>query len=231
MLKFAKYCFVAAFAWASVQCYAEGSAELKTDKERLSYTIGASIGKNFKKERTDVDLDLMIKGLKASLAGEKLALPDKEMRQILGAYQVELRQQSMKNRQLALLDNKKKGEEFLAENKIKKGVVTLESGIQYKIIKQGHGNKPAESDTVEVNYRGTLVDGTEFDATESGHPASLKASALISGWKQVLKLMPVGSKWEIAIPSQLGYGERGVGSDIGPNEVLLFDLELLAIKE
>jgi FKBP-type peptidyl-prolyl cis-trans isomerase FklB len=108
--------------------------------------------------------------------------------------------------------------------------MTLPSGVLYKVIKEGDGRKPQETDTVEVNYRGALINGTEFDAVEPGHPASLKVSQLIPGWKQALNVMPVGSKWQVVIPSQLAYGERGVGNDIGPNEVLVFDLELLAIK-
>ncbi len=108
--------------------------------------------------------------------------------------------------------------------------MTLPSGVQYKILKAGDGKKPIESDLVEVHYRGTLLDGTEFDGTEAGLPATLKVSALIVGWKEALKLMPAGSKWQIFIPPQFAYGERGVGSDIGPNETLVFELELLAIK-
>jgi FKBP-type peptidyl-prolyl cis-trans isomerase FklB len=131
---------------------------------------------------------------------------------------------------LALEDNKKKGEVFLAENKTKEGVVVLPSGVQYKILKAGNGKKPIDSDVVQVYYRGTLLDGSEFDATEPGQPADLKASSLIAGWKEALRLMPAGSKWQIFVPSQLAYGERGVGSDIGPNETLVFEVELLAVK-
>jgi FKBP-type peptidyl-prolyl cis-trans isomerase FklB len=171
-----------------------------------------------------------MQGLKSSLAGDKSLLSEKEVRQIMNDYQTKLRQAAVGKRQLAINDNKKKGEAYLAEYKAQQGVLSSPNGVLYTVIKEGTGKKPLESDMVEVNYRGTLINGTEFDATEPGHPANLKVSALIPGWKQALSMMPVGSKWHIVIPAVLGYGERGVGNDIGPNEVLVFDLELIAIK-
>jgi FKBP-type peptidyl-prolyl cis-trans isomerase FklB len=125
---------------------------------------------------------------------------------------------------------KLKGDAYLVDYKKQNGVQVSPGGILYKVLKEGSGRKPAESDMVEVNYRGALINGKEFDATEPGKPATLKVAALIPGWKQALSMMPVGSKWQIVIPPSLGYGERGVGNDIGPNEVLVFDLELVAIK-
>lgn len=209
---------------------AEETTVLKTDKDKLSYGIGVSVAKNFKKQEADVDLDLMIKGLKDGLAGAKLLMSEKELRVVMNKYQVEIRKNALLTKRLALEDNKKKGDAFLAENKTKEGVEVLPSGVQYKILKAGNGKKPVDSDMVQVYYRGTLLDGTEFDATEPGHPVDLKASALIAGWREALKLMPTGSKWQIFIPSQHAYGERGVGSDIGPNETLVFEVELLAVK-
>jgi FKBP-type peptidyl-prolyl cis-trans isomerase FklB len=205
-------------------------SELKTDKEKLSYSIGASIGTNFKNEGTEVDVGLLVEGLKNSLAGEKLLISDKDMRQVMNDYQTQLRQKMAAKRQQAIGDNKKKGDAYLADFKAQPSVMSSPNGLLYKIIKEGTGRKPLESDMVEVNYRGALINGTEFDATEPGHPANLKVSALIPGWKQALSMMPVGSKWHLVIPPVLGYGERGVGNDIGPNEVLVFDLELVAIK-
>lgn len=222
--------YLCSFVLVSGQAWSEEAKEIKSDKDKLSYSIGASIGKNLKKETVDVDLGLLIKGLENGLTGEKLAIPEKEVRQVMSAYQSELRKKLMVNRQQAAEENKKKSEAFLAENKAKKGVTTLPSGVQYTIIKEGKGKKPTESDMVEVNYRGALANGTEFDATEPGHPANLKVSSLIAGWKQALSMMPAGSKWQIVIPPQLAYGERGVGSYIGPNEALVFEVELLAIK-
>jgi FKBP-type peptidyl-prolyl cis-trans isomerase FklB len=212
------------------QVFAQDSAVIKTDKDKLSYSIGAAIGKNFKTEGTEVDVGLLMEGLKNSLAGDKLLIPEKDMRQLMNDYQTQLRQKMAAKRQQAVFDNKKKGETYLDDYKSQPGVVASPTGVLYKIIKEGTGRKPAESDIVEVNYRGALINGTEFDATEPGKPAKLKVSALIPGWKQALSMMPVGSSWHIVIPAVLAYGERGVGNDIGPNEVLVFDLELLGIQ-
>jgi FKBP-type peptidyl-prolyl cis-trans isomerase FklB len=222
--------FVCGLVLITGQVFAEDSVVIKTDKDKLSYSIGAAIGKNFKTEGTEVDVGLLVEGLKNSLAGDKLLIPEKDMRQLMNDYQTQLRQKMAAKRQQAVLDNKKKGEAYVADYKSQPGVVASPSGVLYKIIKEGTGRKPAESDIVEVNYRGALTNGTEFDATEPGKPAKLKVSALIPGWKQALSMMPVGSSWHIVIPAVLAYGERGVGNDIGPNEVLVFDLELLAIK-
>jgi FKBP-type peptidyl-prolyl cis-trans isomerase FklB len=225
-----KVIFLVGFILAISQAWAADKVELKTDNDKLSYSIGVSVGKNFKLDGTEVNLDLMIKGFKAAIAGDKTALTEKEIQQIMGTYQMELRKHAMARNQLAIQENKKKGDAFLAENKAKNGVVTTDNGLQYKIIKSGSGKKPLESDMVEVNYRGSLIDGKEFDATQEGKPATLKVSSLISGWKQALTMMPVGSKWQLVVPSQLAYGERGVGNDIGPNQVLVFEVELVGIK-
>ena len=203
---------------------------LKNDKERLSYSIGASIGKNLKTESADVDINVMIEGIKASLAGGKLALSEPEIRQMMNDYQTQMRQRATAKKQQALGENKRLGEAYLARFKAQEGVLSLPSGVLYKIIKAGKGKTPMEHDMVEVNYRGALINGLQFDATEPGKPANLKVSSLIAGWKQALAAMPIGSKWQIVIPATLAYGERGVGNDIGPNEVLVFDVELLAIK-
>jgi FKBP-type peptidyl-prolyl cis-trans isomerase FklB len=203
---------------------------IKTDKDKLSYSIGASIGKNLKSESAEIDLAVLIEGIKASLNGDKSLLTEKEIRQVMNDYQTQLRQRAQVKKQLAIGDNKKKGDTFLANYKAQAGVQALPNGVLYKVLHEGTGKKPLESDMVEVSYRGVLTNGIEFDATEPGKPAHLKVSSLIVGWKQALSAMPVGSKWQIAIPAELAYGERGVGNDIGPNEVLVFDLELLAIK-
>lgn len=225
-----KWMMVCGLILLTNQVRAEEKTVLKTDKDRLSYGIGVSVAKNFKKQGTDVDLEILTLGLKSALAGERLLLSEKELRKIMNSYQVDIRKNALLSKRLALEDNKKKGEAFLAENKTKDGVVVLPNGVQYKILKEGNGRKPIESDIVKVSYRGTLLDGTEFDATEAGQSADLKMSALIVGWKETLKLMPVGSKWQIVIPSQLAYGERGVGNDIEPNETLVFEVELFEIK-
>jgi|SRR5450631_3210621 len=214
----------AASAWS------EDTVPFKSDKGKLSYAIGASIGKNLNKDTTDVDLDVLIDGLKASLAGRKLRLSDKEIRLLMSDYEKQLRKQAGERRQKAINDNLHKGEAYLAEFGRQPGVQTAPGGVLYQVIREGSGRKPIETDTVQVNYRGSLIDGTEFDATEPGHPAELKVMSLISGWKQALTMMNTGSKWHLVIPSHLAYGERGVGSDIGPNEVLIFDVELVDIR-
>ena len=136
----------------------------------------------------------------------------------------------MLSRRQASVENKKKGDAFLAEFQAKKGVSALPGGVLYSVIKEGKGKKPLSTDAIEVYYSGSLINGKQFDATEPGHPAILKVASLINGWKQALTSMPTGSKWHIVIPSQLAYGERGAGNDIGPNEVLVFDVELVSIK-
>jgi FKBP-type peptidyl-prolyl cis-trans isomerase len=203
---------------------------LDNPKDKLSYSIGVSVARNIKKQETDVNQEMLIKGIHDALAGEKTLITEKEMRNLMNEYQGQIRQKFQASKRMALEDNKKKGEAFLAANKLKEGVVTLASGVQYKVIKAGSGRKPVESDQVACYYTGTLLDGTEFDGTEDGHPAYLKVAALIQGWKEALKLMAIGSKWQIFIPAQHAYGVRGVGSDIGPNETLIFEVELLDIK-
>jgi FKBP-type peptidyl-prolyl cis-trans isomerase len=221
---------IGVLALAGQTAWAAEPAVLNTPQDRISYSIGASIGKNLRSDMPQVDLKLLFEALRASLAGDKLLLQDKEIQQVMSEYQTQLRQQAAARRQTALSDNQKIGDAYLSEYKAQKGVQMSPGGVLYKVLKEGSGPKPLESDLVLVNYRGTLVNGKQFDATAPGQPASLKVSALIPGWKQALSMMSVGSKWQIVVPSSLAYGERGAGNDIGPNEVLLFDLELVGIR-
>lgn len=215
----------------AAQASAEEAPVLKTEKDKMSYGIGAEAGRNFKRLGVEVDTDLLVRGLRDALSGEQLLMTDEEIRATMTAYQAEARQKQAQAARLAAENNKKAGEAFLADNKTKEGVVTLPSGLQYKILKAGEGKTPTDADTVECNYRGTLINGAEFDSSyRRGQPATFKVTGVIPGWREALKLMPVGSKWQIFIPPQLAYGERGVGRDIGPNATLIFDLELLAIK-
>jgi FKBP-type peptidyl-prolyl cis-trans isomerase FklB len=209
---------------------AEEMPVLKTQKEMVSYGIGVNIAKSFKKDDVEFDMDLLVRGMKDGLSGDKLLMPERDIRKVMNAFQGELRRKEMANHQVLSEENKKKGEAFLAENKTKDGVVTLPSGVQYKVLKAGDGKKPTDGDTVECYYRGILLNGTEFTSTEPGKPATLKVEILPDGWKEALKLMPKGSKWQIFVPSQLAYGQRGVGADIGPNETLIFEVALLDIK-
>lgn len=203
---------------------------LKTQKDKVNYAIGVNMINSLKLQGVEIDLDLVIKGMRDAHSGGKFLLSDDELRKSIGVYQTAARQKQAMVRVIAADENKKAGEAFLAENAQKEGVVTLPGGLQYKILKAGDGMKPTDADTVEVNFRGTLINGTAFDSTEPGKPAALKVAQLIAGWKEAMKLMPVGSKWQIFIPPQLAYGERGSGNQIGPNATLVFEVELLAIK-
>jgi FKBP-type peptidyl-prolyl cis-trans isomerase FklB len=213
------------------QVYAQ-KAVLKSQKEKMSYVIGLGIGNNFRQQGTEIDLDALTKGVRDALAGAKPILAEQEINETMAAYKNE-----MAAKQKELFDrvgekNKKEGEAFLAENKKKPGVKTLPSGLQYKIIQSSKGKKPTLNDMVTAHYRGTLINGKEFDNSHSrGQPATLPVSSAISGWKEALQMMEVGSKWEIVVPSQLAYGERGSGSKIEPNSTLVFEIELLSIQD
>jgi FKBP-type peptidyl-prolyl cis-trans isomerase len=202
---------------------------LKTEKDKVNYGIGVSIARNFKQQGMEVDVNLVLKGMKDTLAGKKLLLSEDELRKTMTAYHNDLRQKQMQTRKMAATDNKKEGEDFLAENKKNEGVVTLPSGLQYKILKAGEGKKPTEEDTVEVSYRGTLINGKEFDSSGS-ETRTFKLSEVIPGWRQALQLMPMGSKWQLVVPPDLAYGEQGMGQAIMPNTTLLFEVELVAVK-
>lgn len=204
--------------------------KVETAKDKVSYSVGVDIVRNFRKQEVEFDLEMLIRGLKDAAGDNRLALNEKEVRRILNGFQSEVRRKVAINRRMASEDNRRRSNAFLEENKTKPGVMVLPSGVQYRVIKQGDGRKPTEADTIECNYRGTVLSGVEFDGTEDGKPARLQMSQLIAGWRDALRNMPVGSKWQIFIPATLAYGERGVGVDIGPNEALVFEVELLGIK-
>jgi FKBP-type peptidyl-prolyl cis-trans isomerase FklB len=204
---------------------------LTTQKDRFSYALGMNLGTNLRKQSVPVSADLFARGLRDSLAGGKTLMTEDEARAVMMAVQTELRKQQQEKMQQLGEANKKEGADFLAANKTKEGVVTLPSGLQYKILQAGTGPKPAATDTVTVNYRGTLINGTEFDSSyKRGQPATFGVTGVIKGWTEALQLMPVGSKWQLFIPSDLAYGERGAGADITPNSVLIFEVELMSIK-
>ena len=204
----------------------------KDQKDKVSYSIGLDIGSNFQKQGLDINPDQLISGLKDGLSGAQPKLSEDDMRATMQTFSTEMRTKMMEKQQKAATENKSKGDQFLAENKKKDGWKELPSGLQYKVVKQGSGEKPKATDTVSVNYRGTLTTGKEFDSSyKRNEPAEFPVNAVIPGWTEALQLMPVGSKWELAIPANLAYGERGAPPDIEPNAVLLFDVELLGVKK
>lgn len=205
---------------------------LKTPKDKFSYALGMNLGASLHKQSVDVDPNMVAQGLRAALAGGKTLLTQEEAQAALMEVQNELRKKQQEKMQVAGEANKKEGEAFLASNKAKEGVVTLPSGLEYKILKEGNGPKPTASDSVVCNYRGTLINGTEFDSSyKRGQPATFPVNGVIKGWTEALQLMPVGSKWQLFVPSSLAYAERGAGGDIGPNATLIFEVELLSIQE
>jgi FKBP-type peptidyl-prolyl cis-trans isomerase FklB len=204
---------------------------LKTQKDKVSYALGMNLGTNLHKETVEVDPAIVLRGLKDALAAGKMLLTEDEARAVLTQLQTEVRGKQQEKMKVAGEMNKKESVEFLAANKAKDGVVTLPSGLQYKILTAGTGPKPTASDTVVCNYRGTLISGTEFDSSyKRGQPASFPVNGVIKGWTEALQLMPVGSKWQLFVPSDLGYGDRGAGADIGPGATLIFEVELLSIQ-
>ena len=205
---------------------------LKTQKDKVSYALGMNLGTNLHKQSVEVDPTIVLRGLKDALAGGKMLQTEDEARAALTQLQTEVRNKQQEKMKVAGEMNKKESVEFLAANKTKEGVVTLPSGLQYKILTEGTGAKPTASDTVVCNYRGTLISGAEFDSSyKRGQPASFPVNGVIKGWTEALQLMPVGSKWQLYVPAELGYGERGAGTDIGPGATLIFEVELLSIQD
>jgi FKBP-type peptidyl-prolyl cis-trans isomerase FklB len=211
------------------QVNAQENLVLKNQKDKISYIIGMDIGTNLKKQSIDIDSNILAKGVKDALAGTKPLLAEQEIQETMVAFQKEM---VAKQAEIGK-KNKAEGEAFLAENKKKEGVKTLPSGLQYKVIKAGTGKKPKSTDTVTAHYRGTLINGTEFDSSyKRGQPATFPVSGnMIPGWTEALQLMEEGAKWQLFIPSNLAYGERGMGGVIGPNATLIFEIELISIQE
>ena len=203
----------------------------KTDVEKLSYSIGADLGKNFKRQNIQINVSAISQGLTDSLNDKPLMMTDEEMRNVLISFQKDLIAKRNAEFSKKSQENKEKGEAFLAANKAKPGVMTLASGLQYKILEKGNGKVPGKDDVVTVEYTGKLINGDVFDSTEkNGKAATFQVSQVIPGWTEALQLMPAGSTWEVYIPSNLAYGPRSVGGPIGPNEVLVFKIRLLDVK-
>ena len=211
----------------------EAVTALTTTKQKASYAIGMNWGTGLHRQGIDVDNAALIQGMKDALAGGKTLLTEDEARSALMQLQKEMQEKQQAKAAQEGEANKKEGEAFLAANKTKEGVVTLPSGLQYKILTPGTGPKPTASDSVVCNYKGTLINGSEFDSSyKRGEPATFPVTGVIKGWTEALQLMPVGSKWQLFIPPDLAYGPRGTpGGPIGPNATLIFEVELISIKE
>jgi FKBP-type peptidyl-prolyl cis-trans isomerase len=205
----------------------------KTETEKVSYILGFSTGKTFKTQSVDVDVDIFMRGLKEGIKDPNGSVfKQDEEQKIMQAFRENLMAKRKKEADEKGKKNAEEGEKFMAANKAKPGVVTTESGLQYRVITEGKGPKPVATDTVMVDYKGTLLDGTVFDTTEGRQPAALNLSYVVPGFSEALKLMPVGSKWEIFIPGSLGYGAReAAGGKIGPNQTLKFEIDLKEIKK
>ena len=208
------------------------AAILRTQKQKSSYALGMSVGLGMRKQGIDVDPAMVARGLRDQLGGSKTLMSEDEMRAALQQLQEGMMKERQAKAQAAGDTNRKAGDAFLAANKSKPGVTTLPDGLQYKVLKEGTGPKPTASDTVTVNYRGTLINGKEFDSSyKRGRPASFPVGGVIRGWTEALQLMPVGSKWELYIPPDLAYGDQPGSPDIGPGDTLIFEVELLSIGE
>jgi FKBP-type peptidyl-prolyl cis-trans isomerase FklB len=209
--------------------FGDEKAELKTDKDKLSYALGADMGNNLKKFEIEVNAEIYLKGMKDALSGSKVLLTDDEIKSLIVSLQKDLQTKQQEKMKAQGEKNKKEAEAFLAENKKKEGVKTLPSGLEYKVITEGKGKSPKETDTVTVHYKGTLIDGTEFDSSyKRGEPATFPVNGVIKGWTEALQLMKEGSKWQLFIPASLAYGENG-RPGIPPNSVLIFEVELIKI--
>ena len=222
--------FITAMLIGAVALPVFAAEGLKDEKEKTSYAIGTDIGRNVKRSGIELDPAVLARGLNDALTGAKLALTDEELQQVFQKLQTDMQAKQQASQSAAGAKNKTTGDAYLAANKAKEGVKTTASGLQYKIVTEGKGQKPKATDSVVTHYRGTLTSGTEFDSSyRRGEPATFGVTGVIKGWTEALLMMPVGSKWQLTIPSELAYGENGPPS-IGPNQTLLFDIELLSIK-
>lgn len=208
------------------------SASLNSDVDKLSYSIGADLGRNFNKQGIEINPTVMEQGIQDGLKGSQLLLTDDQMKEVLNKFQRDLMAKRQADFNKMAEQNKAQGEKFLSDNKAKSGIVALPSGLQYKVIQQGKGPKPSKNDTVTVEYTGKLINGQVFDSSEkTGKPATFKVSQVIPGWTEALQLMNSGSTWEVYIPAALAYGPRSVGGPIGPNETLIFQIHLVSVAK
>jgi FKBP-type peptidyl-prolyl cis-trans isomerase FkpA len=204
--------------------------ELTTEKQKVSYMVGMDVGRNLGQIKDEIDVDVLVQGMKDAMAGGETKLTPEQANEVKQAFMQKMQAKATEERTAAAAANRTEGEAFLAENGKKPGVRTTESGLQYQVITEGKGPKPAATDKVKVHYVGTLIDGTKFDSSiDRGQPAEFALNGVIKGWTEALQLMPVGSKYKLFVPSDLAYGEQGTPGPIGPNATLIFEVELLEI--
>lgn len=217
---------------SSTTTMAATMSTMNTNTEKLSYSIGNDLGTNFKKQNIEINAAALAQGMSDAMGNGKLVMTEAQMKETLTQFQKDIMAKRAAAVSKQSVDNKAAAEKFLSANKAKEGVVTLASGLQYKIIKNGSGGRPGKEDMVTVEYTGRLLDGKVFDSTaKSGKPATFKLSQVIPGWIEALQLMPAGSTWEIYVPPALAYGDRSVGGPIGPNETLIFNIHLISVKK
>jgi FKBP-type peptidyl-prolyl cis-trans isomerase len=219
------------FMAMTVNAQQPGQTGPQTADDKRSYAIGVQVAEGIKSQGVEVNAAMVAAGIRDVLAGGKLQMTDEEIGTVMAALQVEMQKKQDEAKAAMLEKNKKDGEAFLAANAKKEGVVALPSGLQYKIMTPGQGPKPTDDDTVVCNYRGTLLDGKEFDSSAGRGPATFGVKDVIPGFREAVKLMPVGSKWQLFIPASLAYGDRGAGNVIEPNATLIFELELVSIQD
>lgn len=207
-----------------------GDQALDTEAAKISYIMGVNIGSQMKADQFELDSDAFLRGVEDMMAGKQPQLSDEEANAIVKAYQEQRQTAHQEERKQAATANQEKGQKYLAENAQREGVTVLTSGLQYRVVTKGDGKVPSAADTVEVHYRGTLTDGTEFDSSYARNKTeTFGVSQVIPGWTEALQLMHEGDKWELAIPADLAYGPGGSGGVIGPNQVLLFEVELIKV--
>ncbi|MGI8820685.1 MAG: FKBP-type peptidyl-prolyl cis-trans isomerase [Chthoniobacterales bacterium] len=211
--------------------FAQNTPELKDEKDKVSYSIGLDIGNTFKKQSMDINPDILVAGMRDAISGAKPQLNEEQVKETMTNFSKAMMEKQAEQTKEAATKNATEGEKFLTENKAKEGVKTTASGLQYKVLQEGNGASPKATDTVMVNYRGTLINGTEFDSSyKRNEPASFPVNRVIKGWTEALQLMKPGAKYELFVPANLAYGERGAGGEIGPNQTLIFEVELLSVK-
>tara|TARA_R110001592_G_scaffold177076_2_gene417343 strand:- start:157214 stop:157903 length:690 start_codon:yes stop_codon:yes gene_type:complete len=215
----------------SLNAAAETIKVLENEEQKVSYSFGLVLGKRMQNDLPDLNVDVFMQGVKDAIGNQAPLLTDDQVGDVLAKFQRDMQQKQMEEVQQIAEENQKIGSEFLANNKNKEGVVTLESGLQYKVLTEGKGPQPSGSDIVKVHYTGSLINGEVFDSSiERGQPVTFPLNGVIAGWTEALQLMPTGSKWQLYIPADLAYGANGNRS-IGPNETLLFDVELIGIEK